>query len=276
MNIEQALSYGHSVLVKSESPDLDSKILLCLVLDCQTTYLHTWPDKVLTTEQQALFEQFIHQRLRGAPVAHITGVRGFWSLDLKVTEATLIPRPDTELLVSLALTKIRPKMMVADLGTGSGAIALALATEQPDIMLIASDYSWSALQVAKLNALENKLNNVSFIRANWLAACRSSVFDVIISNPPYITEDDPHLLEGDVRFEPVTALASGKDGLTDIRIIVSQACQSLKSGGWLLVEHGYHQAEQVMQLYHDAGFSNISSHQDYGDNDRVVIGQLTL
>jgi len=276
MNIAEAMTYGRAILFDTESPEIDSNVLLCHVLDCQATYLHTWPDKVLTSEHQALFEQYVQQRLTGIPVAHITGTRGFWSLDLKVTEATLIPRADTELLVTLALDKLKPNMMIADLGTGSGAIALALAIERPEIKVIASDYSWSALQIAKLNALENKLSNVSFIRANWLAACQSTVFDVIISNPPYIVEDDPHLIEGDVKFEPVTALVSGKDGLKDIRLIVSQACDSLKVGGWLLVEHGYHQAEQVMQLYRDAGFSHISSHQDYGDNDRVVMGQLTL
>jgi release factor glutamine methyltransferase len=276
MNITQALNYSRSILVDTESPDIDSNVLLCHVLECQATYLHTWSDKKLSAEQQTRFEYLVQQRLAGSPVAHITGIRGFWSLDLKVTAATLIPRPDTELLVSLALTKIKPAMKVADLGTGSGAIALALAIERPDINVIASDYSRSALQIAKLNAEENSIHNVNFIQANWLAACKKEVFDIIISNPPYIVEDDPHLTDGDVRFEPITALASGKDGLKDIRIIVEQACQSLKKEGYLLIEHGHHQAEQVMQIFHDAGFSNISSHQDFGDNDRVIMGQLTL
>ena len=276
MNIAQALDYSRSALVDTESPDIDSTVLLCHILECQATYLHTWSDKNLTTEQQSRFEDLVQQRLAGNPVAHITGIRGFWSLDLKVTEATLIPRPDTELLVSLALTKIKPDMKVADLGTGSGAIALALAVERPDINVMASDYSWSALQVAKLNAVENQIHNVSFIQANWLSACKKEVFDIVISNPPYIVEDDPHLTDGDVRFEPITALASGNDGLKDIRIIVEQARHSLKKEGWLLIEHGHHQAEQVMQLLYDAGFSHISSHQDFGDNDRVVMGQLTL
>ena len=193
MNITQALSYSRAVLADTDSPDIDSHIMLCHVLDCQRSYLHTWSDSVLTTQQQEKFEQFVQQRLMGKPVAHITGMRGFWSLDLKVTAATLIPRPDTELLVSLALKKIEPDMYIADLGTGSGAIALALAVERPDIKVLASDYSWSALQIAQRNAVENKLNNVSFIQANWLAACKTAVFDVIISNPPYIVEDDPHL-----------------------------------------------------------------------------------
>jgi release factor glutamine methyltransferase len=276
MNIAQALNYSRSVLVDTESPDIDSTVLLCHILECQATYLHTWSDKKLTTEQQSRFEHLVQQRLAGNPVAHITGIRGFWSLDLKVTEATLIPRPDTELLVSVALTKIKPAMHIADLGTGSGAIALALAVERPDINVTASDYSWPALQIAKLNAEENKIHNVSFIQANWLAACKKEVFDIIVSNPPYIVADDPHLTDGDVRFEPITALAAGKDGLKDIRIIIEQARHSLKKNGWLLIEHGHHQADQVMQIFYDVGFSDISSHQDFGDHDRVVMGQLTL
>lgn len=276
MNIAQALEYGRSVLVNTESPEVDSDVLLCHVLACQTTYLHTWSDRLLSTEQQDQFERYVQQRFTGMPVAHITGKRGFWSLDLKVTEATLIPRADTELLVELALKKLTPDMVVADLGTGSGAIALALAVEQPSIKIVACDYSWPALLVAKQNALDNKLSNISFIQTSWLTASKAAAFDMIISNPPYIIEDDPHLIEGDVRFEPITALASGKDGLTDIRIIIRQACSSLKKGGWLLVEHGHHQAKQVSELFSDAGFNHISSHQDYGDNDRVVMGQLAL
>lgn len=276
MKIVEALNYGRSILTNSESPDIDSNILLCYVLECQSTYLHTWSDKILTTQQQDQFKHCIQQRLTGKPVAHITGVRGFWSLDLKVSDATLIPRPDTELLVTLALNKLAANMLVADLGTGSGAIALALASERSDIQLVASDMSWPALQIAQHNALENKLNNVSLIQASWLAAYKAKVFDIVISNPPYIVEDDPHLNEGDVRFEPLSALVSGKEGLTDIQIIVAQARQSLKQGGWLLVEHGHHQADDVMTLFQNAGFSDLSSHQDYGDNDRVVMGQLTL
>ncbi len=276
MNIEEALAYGRTVLTNTESPEIDSDILLCHVLDCQTTYLHTWADKKLTTIQQDFFKQLVERRLIGVPVAHITGKRGFWSLDLKVTDATLIPRPDTELLVALTLEKVQAGMKLADLGTGSGAIALAVAAERSDVTVVASDYSWSALQVAKSNALEHHLKNVSFIHADWLSAYKAAAFDLIISNPPYIVDGDPHLNEGDVRFEPISALASGKDGLNDIRLIVKQASRSLKTGGWLLVEHGHHQAQQVMQLFDEVGFKKITSHQDYGENDRVVMGQLTL
>lgn len=273
MNISQALSYGCSILSGSESPELDSQVLLCHTLNCQTTYLHSWDEQLLDQQQQHMFEQLIEQRQQGQPVSHLTGQRGFWTLDLDVTADTLIPRPDTELLVELALTKLAPNMIVADLGTGSGAIALSLAQEQPLARFLAMDYSWPALIIAKKNAIYYQLNNVSFWQGQWLAAVVDESFDLVVSNPPYIKADDPHLLEGDVRFEPLSALSSGDDGLDDIRIIVQQAYRCLISLGWFLVEHGYDQAQQVQQLFREAGFTNISSHQDLGGNDRVVMGQ---
>jgi len=276
MNISQALKYGAETLLASESPDVDSQVLLCHVLACTPTYLHMWSDKDLTIEQQTQFKQLITQRQQGQPVAYITGQRGFWSLDLKVTDATLIPRPDTELLVTLALTKLQDQMSVVDLGTGSGAIALSIAHEFPNTKVFAMDFSWSALEVARENTLSHNLKNVSFWQGHWLAAISEQQFDLIVSNPPYIEQHDPHLSEGDVRYEPLTALASGIDGLDDIRLIIKQAQTCLKSSGWLMVEHGYHQSQQVQALFRAAGFDNISAHQDFGGQDRVVIGQLAL
>ena len=276
MNIAQALSYGRAQLLDGESPDIDSQVLLCYLLDCQSAYLHTWSDKLLTDKQQSRWLELIALRQQGHPVAHLTGQRGFWSLDLKVTADTLIPRPDTELLVSLALEKIKPKMVVADLGTGSGAIALSLASEQPAANIYAMDYSMAALSVAKENAMNHRLSNVLFWQGSWLMAIADNSFDIIISNPPYIEQDDPHLAQGDVRFEPMSALASGADGLNDIRQIIEQSLRCLKKSGRLLLEHGYHQAMQIQQLMRDAGFVEISSHQDFGGNDRVTMGQLGL
>ncbi|PHS24206.1 MAG: protein-(glutamine-N5) methyltransferase, release factor-specific [Methylophaga sp.] len=275
MNISQALIYGRNTLIKSESPEIDAQVLLCHILSCQTTFLHSWAEKQLNQQQQDTFKQLIKQRQRGQPIAHITGQQGFWTLDLNVTADTLIPRPDTELLVELALSKLTDKMIVADLGTGSGAIALALAHEQPTAQILAMDQSSSALIVAKKNAVQNQLNNVSFWQGKWLDAITEHALDLVVSNPPYIEEDDPHLLQGDVRFEPLAALTSGDDGLDDIRIIVRQAQHCLKSSGWFLVEHGYDQAQQVLALFRNAGFTNISTHQDFGGNDRVVMGQKT-
>jgi len=276
MDIAEALNYGVINLNNSESPELDSQVLLCHTLVCASSYLHTWPEKELTTDQKADYIKLIDLRQQGQPVAHLTGQRGFWSLDLKVTADTLIPRPDTELLVSLALEKLLANMTVVDLGTGSGAIGLSLAQEDASIKVFASDASWPALAVAKHNADQHQLTNVSFWHGSWLAAIKANSIDMIVSNPPYIEADDAHLLVGDVRFEPMSALASGTDGLDDIRQIIVQAKQCLKPAAWLLIEHGYHQAQQVMALFSEAGFTNIASHQDYGDNDRVVIGQQPL
>lgn len=273
MNIAQALETACHALSDSESPDIDSQVLLCHILQCASSYLHTWPDKELSTEQSKQFEALIKQRQQGKPVAHLTGQRGFWSLDLKVTRDTLIPRPDTELLVSLALEKLSPNMTIADLGTGTGAIALSLASEQPSISVLATDASPRALNVAKYNAWNNQLTNVHFWQGSWLSAIADNSLDMVVSNPPYIEADDVHLTQGDVRFEPITALASGKDGLDDIRLIIKQAQHCLKPNGWLLIEHGFHQMKNVMNLFSDAGFTTISSHKDFGGNDRVVMGQ---
>ncbi len=276
MNIAEALRYGHVELSDGDSPDIDSRVLLCYLLDCPTSYLHAWSDKLLTDEQQARWLALIQQRQQGYPVAYLMAKRGFWTLDLKVTADTLIPRPDTELLVSLALEKLKPAMCVADLGTGSGAIALSLASEQPAAHIIAMDFSMAALLVAKENALNHQLSNVSFWQGSWLAAIADKSFHMVVSNPPYIEASDVHLSQGDVRFEPLSALASGIDGLDDIRLIVKQAQRCLKTGGWLMVEHSYDQALKVQQLFSDAGFSEVSSRQDYGGNDRVTIGIVAV
>ncbi|NQY51868.1 MAG: peptide chain release factor N(5)-glutamine methyltransferase [Piscirickettsiaceae bacterium] len=274
MNIKQALDYGRSIIYGKLGNNIDSNVLLCHVLHCDTTYLHMWPNKPLTSIQKKMFEDYIQKRLFGVPVAYITGTSGFWSLDLKVTKDTLIPREDTEMLVTLALDVLESEMIVIDLGTGAGAIALSLATERPNANILASDHSWSALKVARMNALENKLYNVSFIQANWLTSIKDKAFNIVISNPPYLIEDDVHLSEGDVRFEPIKALTSGRDGLTDIRIIVKQAYTRLKEHGWLFVEHGYHQANEVSNIFFKAGFKHVSSHRDYGNNNRIIVGQL--
>jgi release factor glutamine methyltransferase len=276
MNIAEALRYGYVELSNSDSPEIDNRVLLCYLLDCPTSYLHAWSDKLLTDEQHARWIALIQQRQQGYPVAYLMGKRGFWTLDLKVTVDTLIPRPDTELLVSLALEKLKPAMCVADLGTGSGAIALSLATEQPAAHIIAMDFSMAALLVAKENALNHQLSNVSFWRGSWLAAIADKSFHMVISNPPYIEASDIHLSQGDVRFEPMSALASGIDGLDDIRLIVKQAQRCLKPGGWLMVEHGYDQAVKVQLLFSEAGFSEVSSRQDFGGNDRVTMGIVAV
>lgn len=276
MNIAEALRYGYIELTDGDNTEIDSRVLLCYLLDCSTAYLHAWSDKVLTADQQFQWLELIKQRQQGQPVAYITGQCGFWTLDLKITADTLIPRPDTELLVALAMEKLKPAMCVVDLGTGSGAIALSLAAEQPLAKIIAMDFSMAALKVAKENAFINHLNNVSFWRGSWLAAIAEKSLDLVVSNPPYIEANDLHLSQGDLRFEPLSALASGIDGLDDIRLIVVQAQRCLKPDGWLMVEHGYNQAQHVQQLFGEAGFCEVSSKQDFGGNDRVTMGRVAV
>lgn len=276
MDIAEALQHGKRELTGSDSPEIDCRVLLCHVLDCQTSYLHAWSDKLLTERQQTQWHGLIEQRQQGQPVAYLTGQRGFWTLDLKVTPDTLIPRPDTELLVSLALEKLKPKMRVADLGTGSGAIALSLASEQPSSQIIAMDFSMAALTVAQDNMMINQLQNVLFWQGSWLAAAADNSFDMVISNPPYIEANNIHLSKGDLRYEPLSALVSGVDGLDDIRVIVEGAQRCLKLGGWLMVEHGYNQAEKIRILFKISGFKNVSSRQDFGGNERVTMGTVAV
>lgn len=274
--IKQALANAAMTFINSESPEIDSQALLCHVLKCRLSYLHTWPEKVLTPPQLSEFERLSRLRAKGEPIAYLVGQRGFWTLDLKVSNATLIPRPDSEVLVMHALTKISKDMLVADLGTGTGAIVLSLASEKPESVFLASDYSTEALKVAQDNAQNNHIGNVQFWRGDWLRAIKAQSLDMIVSNPPYIEQDDPHLEQGDVVFEPIQALASGVDGLDDIRKIIIQSTMALKPKGWLLIEHGYRQAEQVKLLFEQAGFIQLECHQDFGGNDRVTAGQLAL
>ena len=260
----------------SDSARLDSELLLCSVLKKDRTFLHAWPEHELTQEQLAVFQQQLEQRLQGKPIAHILGERGFWSLNLKVTTDTLIPRPDTERLVELALELIPKKSQwkILDLGTGTGAIALSLAKEHPSCFITATDQSTAALDIAKQNAVDNKIPNIEFIKSDWFSNLENQQFDIIVSNPPYIKENDPHLKQGDVRFEPLSALTAGEDGLDDIRVIIKNSQKHLSKNGVLLIEHGYDQAKEVCNLFNEAGYSNVSNFSDYNDNPRVSIGHI--
>lgn len=258
----------------SESARADAEILLAHCLQKSRTYLYTWPEKVVDSNTEATFRQLLAERLRGVPIAHLTGQREFWTLNLKVTPDTLIPRPETELLVETAISLLPAgSSAILDLGTGTGAIALSIAHERPDLQVTACDFSAAALAVASENAQTHHISNMQFIQSNWFSALPSQHFDLIVSNPPYIEADDPHLAQGDVRFEPLTALASGQDGLDDIRHIVQSAPQWLANGGWLLLEHGYHQGKAVTTLLQAAGFQQVRCLPDLAGNDRVSLGQ---
>ena len=276
LTLAESLVWARSELAAMPSALLDSEQLLCHVLQCTSTHLMTRPEQLLDATQSEQFRQLIAQRKQGQPVAYLTGRRGFWTLDLQVTPATLIPRPDSELLVELALSKLKSGMRVADLGTGSGAIALALASERQDVQVLATDISTRALDTAQMNARQHQLQRVCFIRSPWLSSFAVQSLDVIVTNPPYIEDTDPHLGQGDLRFEPRTALASGADGLDDLRVIIRQAAIVLRPGGWLLTEHGHLQSAAVKALFACSGFIEISAHQDFGGRDRVVMAQLPV
>lgn len=273
ISIQQLLK--DSRLPDSPTERLDLELLLAAALNKSTSYLHTWPEKLVDQQELTLFNKYLQKRLQGEPIAYILGEQGFWSLDLQVAKHTLIPRPDTELLVETCLNHT-PKNKVfgiLDLGTGTGAIALAIATERPLAQVVGVDFIEEAVHLAEKNRERVKLTNVEFIQSNWFSHLTAQQFNIIVSNPPYIASDDPHLVEGDVRFEPKTALISGKDGLDDIRKIIQQAPDHLLDSGWLFFEHGYQQAKAVQQLLAERGFINISTFYDLGDNERVTGGQ---
>lgn len=255
-----------------DSAHLDAEVLLAHALGVARTYLHAHPEQVLERQTLATFRDMVERRVSGVPVAYLTGVREFWSLPLEVNEATLIPRPETELLVECALARIPPDAAwrIADLGTGSGAVALAIATERPGCRLLASDCSLAALAIARRNAARLNTPNVAFAMAHWLAPFAGAAFDMIVTNPPYIPRTDPHLQRGDVRFEPYTALASGSDGLDAVRTVSMQARRVLRPGGWLLLEHGYDQGSEIRDLLATQGYSNIHDHNDLAGHGRVM------
>lgn len=275
MNIRNLLNQASQQLSPhADSARLDAEVLLCHVLDKNRAYLLTWPELELSTGQLKQFEQLLKARRSGQPIAYLTGKREFWSLPLKVTRDTLIPRPDTELLIEQILANY-PKdneLNVVDLGTGSGAIAIALASERPNWNIIATDFSEQALNVAQQNADTLKLKNIEFRQGNWFEPLTGLSFDIIVSNPPYIPSNDPHLNQGDVRFEPLSALASGIEGLDDIEIICRQAAAHLKPGGLLMIEHGYDQAEKILHIFNKYGYSCISQHQDIANTPRITSG----
>jgi len=258
-------------------PRLEAEILLGFALGRPRSHLYAWPERPLEADRWAHFSTLVARRIQGEPIAYITGQREFWSLDLQVTPETLIPRPETELLAELALELIPPgrPFNIADLGTGSGAIAAAIASERPDCTLFATDLSEAALQVARGNFKHLDLANIQTRSGSWYDALpRNQPFDLIISNPPYIPDGDPHLAQGDLPWEPRAALASGRDGLDDIRCIIRQAPNHLSAGGWLLLEHGYNQGSKVHALFKTHGFKQVSTQQDLTGQDRITMGQF--
>jgi release factor glutamine methyltransferase len=262
--------------IEGDSRRADVELLLSHALGRPRSWFYAYPDACLSDEQVGLFKSLIEQRRRGVPVAQILGAREFWSMELTVTSDTLIPRPETELLVELALRSIPTgeSTRVLDLGTGTGAIALALARERPLAQITAIDFSARALSVAQANAARLQLSHIKFLLGDWFSPVRDERYDVIVSNPPYIAQTDPHLSQGDLRFEPLAALASGVDGLDAIRTITLQAPHHLLSNGQLFIEHGFEQGSAVRDLMGAAGLVGSTTHADMSGLDRVTCGQL--
>ena len=258
----------------SDSPRLDVELLLGHVLGQTRAYLYTWPERKLNDDQVHAYKELLERRRGGEPIAYLTGLQDFWSLSLEVNTSTLIPRPETELLVETSLELIDLQdARVLDLGTGTGAVALALAKERPGWEVLAVDVVLEAVALAERNRCRHGLDNVSVMESNWFAGLAGRRFDLIVSNPPYIEPDDPHLLQGDVRFEPRSALVAKNRGFSALETIASGASAYLKAGGWLLLEHGFDQAKTVRALLRASGFVEVASRRDNQGHERVSHGR---
>lgn len=280
IDVKRAISLATNQLEQyTDTARVDAEILLAHVLFKTRTWLYTHPEEMLTKPQSLYFQQLVARRSLGVPVAYITGTREFWSLPLKVSEETLIPRPETELLVELALNLMQShsNAQILDLGTGSGAIALALGKERSDWQITACDCSEGALQTAEENATQLGLKNIQFYQSDWFSKIPpSAAFHAIVSNPPYIAANDPHLSDGDVRFEPSLALIGGTNGLTSIEHIIKHSLARLEPDGLLLIEHGFEQQSAVTSMLNDYGYKEVQSWKDLQGNDRVSGGKRII
>lgn len=273
--IAALLARGRETLNPSPSARLDAELLLAHVLDRPRTFLYAHPEQVLDADRIAAFEKHLRRRAAHEPVAYITGEREFWSLSLHISPDVLVPRPETELLVELALARLagRNNIRIADLGTGSGAIAVALATELPGAHIVATDSSAAALAVATRNIERHCPGRVELRAGYWLQPLQNERFDLIVSNPPYIKADDPVFHEKELQHEPRRALAAGDDGMEDLRTIIMTAGSCMKPGAWLMLEHGADQAQAVRALFEDHGYRSIVSHRDTAGLPRVTCGE---
>jgi len=274
MRLDAAIAAAAARLTQvSDSARLDAEILLCQTIDMPRSYLFAHPEDELDELTANRFEALMQRRLGGEPMSYITGTREFWSHELLVSPATLVPRPETELLVELALREIprKAEWRILDLGTGSGAIAIAIAAERLMCSVTATDISSDALAVARENVRQAQLSNVTCLEGHWTAPVAGIEFDLIVSNPPYIRDDDEAL--SNLTYEPLSALASGKDGLRDIRILASDAGAILATGGWLMLEHGAEQSADVAGILQASGWGEIRCHNDLAGKPRVTVAR---
>jgi len=273
MNVKGAIQFVTSSIGGNEA-DVDARYLLSFILNKSFTWLKTWPEKILDDTQVETLTRLIERRKKGEPIAYITGTKDFWTLSLKTNPSTLIPRPETELLVESALAFLENKddAKILDLGTGTGAIGLAIASEKPNSKIVASDFQIDAVKLAKENVQLNKIDNIEILLSDWFLNITDKEFDLIVSNPPYVKENDPHLSQGDLRFEPKSALASGDNGLADIKIIIEESRSRLVNGGSLMIEHGYQQANDLRDIFQSFGYHKVKVIKDLAGLDRISIG----
>jgi release factor glutamine methyltransferase len=271
--IENVLRFGKALLQNTTHACLDAELLLCHVLQVPRSYLYAHGNETVSDTLFQEYDTLLQHLSKGMPMAYLLGLKEFWSLEFIVNEHTLIPRPETELLVELSLS-VLPKnehCVIADLGVGSGAVAIALAYERPHWQVFGTDISFEALEVAKQNIIKHAVGNVFLLQTDWCSGLPNGLFHAIVSNPPYIASGDTHLEQ--LRYEPARALVSGRDGLDDMRRIIREARACLKAGGWLCLEHGYNQAEEVSALLLSCGYTSIKNMPDLSGIMRVTIGQ---
>jgi release factor glutamine methyltransferase len=278
LSVHDCIKRVMSELEQSESASLEAELLVGLALNSSRSFLHAWPDEKIDEMNLVRLQSYLARRKSGEPMAYIMGYKEFWSLKLEVNCHTLVPRPETEILIekALAVSSKQDKMCIADLGTGSGAIALALASERPNAIIHASDICHDALAVANRNKAQLQLENVTFFHGDWCAALPCFDYDMLVSNPPYISENEWPNYQNGLTFEPKHALLSGSDGLYAIRLICQQACRYLKPYGYLLIEHGFLQGEAVRMIFASMGFGHVETIRDLSSHERVTIGRRCL
>jgi len=275
MQINDAIIYATRKLNYSNSKRIDSEVLLCSVLKCNRIKLYTYPEQKLSNTDQQAFKKLVEKRSKGYPVAYLTKQKEFWKHTLLVNKNILIPRPETELLVekSLELISLYSLKKVLELGTGSGAIAIAIASEKPKINIRATDINNDVLKISRKNAESYKIKNIKFIKSDWFTNIDANNYDLIVSNPPYISNDDPILNNSDIRFEPSSALVSGAGGLDDLQKIICKSRTYLKDYGWLIVEHAYNQGVKVREYFIKNNFT-ATTIKDYNELERITYGKL--
>ena len=275
MQINDAFKYAKQKLDSSNSRRIDSEILLCSILNCNRTKLYAYPDKILSFNDKKKYKELINKRSEGYPIAYLTKQKDFWGHTLYINDNILIPRPETELLVekALKLISIFSLNKILELGTGSGAIAIAIASEKPNVNIKATDIKDNIIKIASKNADLYEIKNIKFVKSNWFSDIKKNNFDLIVSNPPYVSGDDPVLRNSDIRFEPVSALVSGNDGLDDLKKIIRESSNYLKNNGWLVVEHAYDQGAKVRKLFLENKFTSKTT-KDYNKLERITFGRL--